>query len=287
MEPLTAGLLGAGVGGLLGGLGSGSPDNPEIPSWVREPFSPYRRILKKEFENQYDPQFFPGQTYAAQSPFTNLAIQQMGGFSTQPSQDYFSDVMSGQYLPGGEGFQQAMMNPAIEAVNAKFNQMGRWGSQANQEAATEAAMRAYAPYYGRERALQQNAALRLPQMQELQAQQQLMGGGLEEQWAQKPITENMQRWDFNQNQPLIRMQNWGSLFAPITGGAQTMYQPQQGGSMASGILGGALMGGMLGSQFGTPNQAQGLMSAQLQPQPGWNQAAPFMPAGTGLPTGWY
>lgn len=235
--------------GLFDGLfGGGQPQVVSgLSDWQQSALSPYKRQVKR-FGQNYDPQFFPGQTYADQSPFTQMAIQGLGGFSTQPSQQYMSDVLAGQYLGLSPSMQAAVMNPAIEASNAAFNQMGRFGSRANVENTSEAAMRALMPYYDAERARMGQAAMALPGLQQAQLGSQLQAGGLEEQYAQQPIDEAMARFQFEQQQPLQRMQGWSSLFGPLLATPNTV-QPG-GGSTLSGLLGLGMAGASLAGGLG-------------------------------------
>lgn len=273
------------AGSALGALGSKDGGTPKIPDFMKGALKPYRQEVKFGLEN-YDPQFYQGQTFAGMSPYTQGAIDQFGGFDVSPSMGYYEGLMSGAEGGLPPGFADAVMEPAIENVASRFERSGRYGSPAGQQMMAEAGMRALAPHWNNAEQRRYQAAGALPQMQAYQAQQQLYGGGLQEGWDQKPITEDMARWDFNQTQPYNRLRDWGSLYGPISGAK--MYSSESG-SKTAGALGGALTGlstyNTMANQFGW-GQPSNFSAPQMQTQPGWNQSAPFMPAGSGLPPGW-
>ena len=243
--------------GFLGDLFS--PGDTEtkttIPKYAKNAVKPYAQDVQNF---NYTPEFFGGQTYAPQSPFTNLAIQGMGNFSNQPSQDYWSSVMQGDYLGLNPAMQQAVMNPAMQATNAAFNQMGRFGSQANMENTAEAGMRALMPYYNAERDRMGQAAQFLPQLQSGQLQQQLGGGQLEESYAQRPIDEAMQRHQFGQDAGLRDLQARQGLLMPLFGNPSTTTQSVDGMSNLQGLLGLGMMGASMYGTGGFSNPFSGM-----------------------------
>ena len=109
-------------------------------------------------------------------------------------------------------------------------------------------MRALMPYYDAERARMGQAAQGLPMMQQLQNQQQLQGGQLQEGYAQQPIDEAMARFEHEQQLPYTRLGAYANLMGPMTG---VPYQTQPAeGSDLSGALGTAMAGAELGSTWG-------------------------------------
>ena len=261
--------------GFLGDLFS--PGDTEskvsIPKYAKNAVKPYAEDVANF---NYTPEFFGGQTYAPQSPFTNLAIQGMGNFNNQPSQDYWSSVMQGDYLGLNPAMQNAVMNPAIQATNAGFNQMGRFGSNANMENTAEAGMRALMPYYNAERDRMGQGAQFLPQLQAGQNQQQLAGGQLEERYAQQPIDEAMQRHQFGQDSGLRNLQARQGLLMPLFGNPSTTTQSQESMSNLQALTGLAMMGGSM--------YASGGLSGLLGGMGGGGSGGM---AGMGVPTGNY
>ena len=215
----------------------------KMPGFVKQAGKDLYAMSQQAVGN-YNPQFYEGQTYADQSQASQGAAQGMGNFSSQPSQDYLSSVLGGDYLGMNPSMQQAVMNPAMQGVNDQFNSMGRYGSGANQQQSQFAGMQALMPYYDAERQRQQQAAQLLPQAQANDYQTQLQGGQLQEQYAQQPIDEAMQRNQFANQQPLMQAQAMRDLISPLFGVSNTQTAGQQGwADQVSGLLGG--IGSML------------------------------------------
>lgn len=78
------------------------------------------------------------------------------------------------------------------------------------------------------------------------AQQMLQAGQLQDQYAQRLLGDDAARWDFYQNEPLNRLNNFFGIANNQTGSHQTQSGPG-GGSDIAGILGGAAGGAGLGS----------------------------------------
>lgn len=218
------------------------------PGYVTAAARPYGRAVT-QFGQNYDPQFFPGQTYADQSPYSAGAIEGMGSFSSAPSQDYYQSVMQGDYLGLNPAMQAAVMDPAMDASAGRFEVMGRYGSPSSQVAMAKAGMESLMPYYDSERRRQGQAAAALPMMRQSELQTQLGGGQLAEQYAQRPISEDMARWNFEQQAPYNNIQAWGSALNPLLGAnlGSTQTQTTPGGSSLAGGIGGALSGAQLGN----------------------------------------
>jgi hypothetical protein len=175
------------------------------------------------------------------------------------------------------------MEPAMENTASRFAQAGRYGSPGSNQQMAESGMRALAPYWNQQQGRMMQAAGAIPQLQDFQARQQLAGGSLAESYAQQPITEAMNRWNYNQEQPLNRMQGWGSLYGPIQGAGG--YQAPGGGSGLAGALGGGLTGLSIADQFGWGGGGGGGTNAaaiQSGMGSGWGTG----PASMGVPTGW-
>ncbi|GAG50537.1 unnamed protein product, partial [marine sediment metagenome] len=187
---------------------------------------------------------YGGQTYASQSPYSQSAIEGMGNFSTQPSQDYMSNVMNRQYM--GPEMQQGVMNPAMAATNQQFAGAGRYGSAANQQQSYQAGMSALMPYYDAEQNRKMQAAQNLPGLQQQQWANQAAGGLGAEQYAQQPIDEAMARHQFAQNQPLMPAQAYGQMVNPLFGlNNQDSQQTGWGETVGSLMTGGAAVGSMI------------------------------------------
>ena len=197
----------------------------------------------------YDPQFFPGQTYADQSQYSQQAIEGMGNFSTQPSQQYMQNTLQGNYLGLNPAMQGAVMNPAMQGVNQQFAAAGRYGSPMNQQQSAQAGMSALMPYYDAERQRQQQSAMQLPQLQQQQYANQAAGGLGQEQYAQQPIDQAMAQHQFEQNQPLMPAQAYGQMVNPLFGLSNESQSEQGWGSAVGQLLSGV---GSMGSGFRPP-----------------------------------
>ena len=272
MVAWVAPAIGAAAGLASSYLGGGDQESEYKPPGYTEDANRqyWDRLAKSQyggspgFWDSYNPQQYQGNMVARQSPFTKMALQRMGNFNNNRSQNYYKDVLAGDYLGLNPAMQGAVMNPAIEGTNAAFNQMGRFGSQANMENTAEAGMRSLMPYYNAERARMGQAAEALPQAQAFQNQQMLQAGGQQDAYKQSKINEKMARQDFKNNKWLSRMQAYqGLLGAPIQGGTQVNSGMQQ--NPIQGALGGALMGGAIGNAWPGGGAAGGVTPYSAQP----------------------
>lgn len=221
----------------MSGSGNESSSSSSTPAFVRQAGREMFGMAQDAVGN-YDPQFYQGQQYADQSPYSQQSIQGMGNFSSQPSQDYLSSVMGGDYLGLNPQMQQAVMNPAMQGVNDQFNSAGRYGSAMNQQQASQAGMSALMPYYSAERQRQQQAAQQLPQLQQQDLAMQAKGGLGQEFYGQQPIDQAMAQHQFQQNQPLAQAQAFQQLTSPLFGVANNQQSDTQQGwaDQVSGLL---------------------------------------------------
>ena len=229
----------------MSGSGSEQSSKSGMPKFVKEE-GKFLAGMAHDAIGNYDPQFYQGQQYANQSPYSQNAINQMGNFSSQPSQDYMSSVMGGDYLGLNPSMQNAVMNPAMSAVNDQFNSAGRYGSAMNQQQAGQAGMSALMPYYDAERQRQQQAAQLLPGMQQNDIGMQAKGGIGQEHYGQQPIDQAMAAHQFQQDQPLMQTQAMAQMLMPLFGLSPNTESSQSQGwaDQVSGLLSGA--GSMLG-----------------------------------------
>jgi hypothetical protein len=232
-------------------------------------------LYPRAYQASFQPRsFFPGQTYAGMSPYTGQALQNAWTFGAAPSATeaatnrQLQGTLGGDYLFGGKGFDaayNAAANKIIPQVSSLFSGAGRYGSGLAQQAMTSALADAFAGQYGEERGKQLLAAGMAPQMQGMEQQrlaaQQGVGAGYE-QWAQKPISEAMQRWEFAQNEPYERLNWFNSILQP--GNTYSQQSTTGGGSStAANILGGGLAGSALGPMIGSGIASFAPQSAML------------------------
>jgi hypothetical protein len=235
-----------------------SPDQPgagsAVPKFHKDPLKQYSQELQN-YIGTPGPGYFPGQTYAGMSGYTGQGIEELGGVNYAPSNEYLQSTLAGDYLGLSPEMMGAVMGPAMEASAARFASSGRYGSPASQVAMTKAGMEAAMPYYDQERQRQQEAAGLAPAMQSQQALGLLSAGGLEEDWQQKQINEDMARYEYEQNLPYTQLQQQSTLFGPF-GPPVSGYEPA-GGSQLASMAGGALAGGVAGAEFGLPGAIAG------------------------------
>ncbi|MGD9168563.1 MAG: hypothetical protein PVI97_00700 [Candidatus Thiodiazotropha sp.] len=226
----------------MSGGGGGGETKTEMPKWMKETAKP----LAADIGSLSSTPFFPGQTYADPSQYTQQGIAGMGGIDYQPTLDYYGGV-----LEGGGGltpdFQQAVMEPAVENVASRFAAAGRYGSPASVQGMTEAGMRSLAPYWNDQQRRQMQAAAALPMAQQDLWRSRLMAGGLQEMWDQKGIDEAMQRHYYDPRYQLLQQQM--GLLGGLPGGGGIVTQNPGSGSALAGGLGGAISGGMAGGML--------------------------------------
>lgn len=128
----------------------------------------------KLYQNgQLAPEYYPGQTVADQSPWTQQALQmqadraQNGSGVINSATDAIQDIMSGSGISGNQGLQTlnkmasaSDSNPYLDAMynrannkaqaslNANFSKAGRYGSGAHEAASADAANNLATQLYG-------------------------------------------------------------------------------------------------------------------------------------------
>ena len=183
----------------------------------------------------------------------------------------------------------AALDPVQDRINAQFTSAGRFGSGYNAKALARGLGDVSAGIrmadYGRERALQQQSAQALgalnlanasqlsqnykddtkAQLQALTTMPLYQQGADEalsrrigllnqvglskEEQAQKRIEDNINRFNFRQDDPYQRLREYNSLLQNGLGfGAQNTQSKLPGGSRVAGAAGGAISGGVAGSQ---------------------------------------
>lgn len=230
----------------------------EPPKWMR----PYMQNIASEAGNLYqnfNPTFFPGQTYAGFTPEQEQAMQlttqraMAGSPVTRAANQQAADTLGGNFLYGGEGFNAALdaaSRKILPQLDSKFGAGGRLGSGLAATAQTQALGDAFAGLYNNERQRQMQTLGMSPML----AQQdyfdfgQLANVGAQRQaMEQAGIDESMARHEFSQNLPYQKLQNYaGTLGGMIPGAGNVQSQPTYRNRPA-GVLGGALMGAKLGS----------------------------------------
>lgn len=241
-----------------------------------EPWSAQQPYIKEQFQeaqNLYNapgPSFYGGQTYAGFAPQQEAALQAgeqralAGSPLLQGAQDLAGQTIGGEFLSAGNPYFQDMMGSVErdvrQRVDPRFEQGRRYGSGLHAAATTrelgsQAAQLAFANY-GQERQAQQAAAAGAPALAQADYGDisQLMGvGGERQAMAQAPISEAIQRFNFEQQQPAQKLAQYGALIGGNYGGTTTGTQttPVQGSNpfltaLGVGATGASVAGGLWG-----------------------------------------
>lgn len=221
--------------------------------------------------------YFPGQTYASPTAQQEQAINLQGNLAThdptmQAATGGISPYLNGSMLSAGNPYFNNMVGQIGQAIapsiDSHFAANGRYGSGANANAfasalTNEAGQLAY-QNYNDQSTNQLKAFLEAPQISQGNFADigQLAAAGAQQQaFNQLPITEAVNRFQFNQDAPYLQAQRMASLLTG-QGGTGTSTSPyfsnQIGGALgaASTLFGGSGLNGMgpsLYSQMGGPS----------------------------------
>ena len=239
-----------------------------------------------------DLQYFPGQTFASPTAQQEQAIGLQGNLATndptmQAATSGINPYLNGSMLNAGNPYFGNMVNQLGQAIapsiDSHFNMNGRAGSGANNQAfasalTNQAGQMAY-QNYNDQSTNQLKALLLAPQISggNFNDIAQLGAAGAQQQaFNQLPITDAVNRFNFNQDQPFIQAQRFGSLIgAPMSGGGSSTspYFTNPVGSalgtgiglaslygMGNNISGGALNSGVSGMWNSLFNSGAGAIS---------------------------
>lgn len=227
---------------------------------------PYLSDVFSHAQNIYNsgaPAVFPGQTLAGIDPAQTQALnateqRAMAGNPLVPeAQGLAYDTLGGAYLGAGNPYFGAMADQVGDQVTRKFNQAfsgddASFGSPAHQAALATGLSSALAPLayqnYATERGYQNQAALAAPQLAEADYSDLAhLGqvGDARRALEQGQITDDIQRFDRQQNQPWNALANYAQMVQGNFGGSNTTTQPVQQGSLGAGLLGTGLLGASL------------------------------------------
>jgi len=239
----------------MGGGSSGSTTNTQIDPSLK----PYVTYGLEEAKRQYEgagPQFFQGQTYVSPSQATTQALQmaqeratagsplvraaqaeQLATIQGREANPFLSGALSGVNRQA-----QQVYTEGVQGLQSKASSMGRYGSAAMGEQTGQAqdifarnlAEQAGQLAYGSaeaERARQMAATTGAPAMagaDYADIQKLLTTGQAGEQYSQAALTDAMNRWNYEQQLPQQKLQQFTNLFTQVPGGQQTTTT-QEGG----------------------------------------------------------
>lgn len=238
--------------------GGGKTQTTTNDPW--KPAQPYLQQgmgdLAKWYSSDYGRQYFPGSTVVPFNPMTEQALGMTatrainGSPLMQAAQQQNLATQRGDFLrPESNPFLSATFDAAAGkvrgALDSQFNQGGNYGGSMHQGAMAsnlnDLASQMYGNQYGQERDRMTAATMFAPQL----AQQDYYDAGrlaavgdAYQQQAGNYVNDAMQRWDFYQNAPYQRLQQYSSILNPIAGMGGSQTAPKQGGSNAlSNIIG--------------------------------------------------
>ena len=164
-----------------------------------------------------------------------------------PATEMLTKTARGDYVGQQNPHLAAALQPAIDQIQGQFARAGRLGSAANMGGMTSALAPVYAQDYARERGLQQQAqqALGSLSQNDIRLQQQAAAlaptaaafdyddigrlaqfGQARELKEAERLADEMARFDFLQNEPVQRLQNFAGLVRGGTiGGESSSSQP--------------------------------------------------------------
>ena len=261
-------------------------ENKKVDPWAPAVPSLNRGLsaANSVYDQRLGQQFFPGQTFANFSPETEQGLSamtnraQVGSDLTRGAQGMIGSTLSGDYLSSGNPYFSAMSDritsEVLPSITAQWARAGR-GTGNNQ--VVEAASRGLGDSigqlayqnYGQERANQMAAAGMAPGLaqQDYADMERMLGvGQMREAQDQKGITEQMMRYDFDQNRDARALSEFQGYTLPVaqlgqqSSGTSTATTKQQQSPVqtalglglmgASMMMGGGPMAGMMGGMGG-------------------------------------
>jgi hypothetical protein len=239
----------------MGGGGGGSTTSTGIDPYLK-PYVTYGLEEAKRLYETDSPQFFPGQTYVSPSDATNQALQMAqqrataGSPLVQAAQQQQLETIQGRGVnPFLQGALSAAYQPTVEAaqeatrgLQSQASKAGRYGSAAMGQVAERQAAGlgrglgnslsnlAYQSSEA-EAGRQAQAATNAPQMAQsdyFDIQALLKAGQGGEQYQQAALQDAMNRFNYEQNLPGQKLQQFTNLFSQAPAGT-TSTTTQSGG----------------------------------------------------------
>jgi len=239
----------------MGGGGGGSTTTTGIDPMLK-PYVTYGLEEGKRLYETAGPQFFPGQTYVSPSEATQQALQMAqqraatGSPLVQAAQQQQLQTIQGRGVnPFLQGALAAGYQPTVEAaqeatrgLQSQASAAGRYGSGAMAQIAerqasalgrglgSQLANLAYGSSEA-EAARQANAIAGAPQLAQADyadIQALLKAGQGQESYQQAALQDAINRYNYEQNLPQMKLQQFANLFSNTPGG-QTTTTTQSGG----------------------------------------------------------
>lgn len=242
---------------------TGAPD-------YAQPFYEYALEQAREQYDSSKPQYFPGQTFVDFSPQTEQALRSTetralaGSPLRQGAIDQAMATVRGDYVGRANPFRdqaiQSAMEPVISSVGSAFSGGGRFNSglfaDALAKRAAEVAGNIGYADYGRERGLQQSmvgAAPGLAATDYADIGQLMNVGRAREGMAQQSLTDQVNRFNFEQNLPASKLNQYiAAVRGGTVGSVGTQSQPVFSNPTAETLGSLATIAGIGASAFGQP-----------------------------------
>lgn len=275
MGGLAAGAAGLVGGALLGGRrggggGGGRPGVRDVKTST-SPWAGQQPFLKEVFRraqglSNRPMQQFPGERVVGFSPETEEALDltaqraRAGSPLTQSAQQQLQRTLDSDIVSEPQ-FQRdfsRMARSVAPQITSTFATRGRGRGGGIREAQTRSLGDIFTNLYGQERQRQLGAARMAPALAGLDYAdigRLAQVGGQRESLQQQRMADEIRRFQFQQMEPLDRLQRYASLVAGGSFGSEGTQQipyMRQPSSFGKDLLGGALGGAQLGSTFGGP-----------------------------------
>lgn len=243
--------------------------------------APYLKDILSQAQGLYNtagPEYYPGSTVVPMAGETQAALDAqtqrslMGSPVAQGAQNLAQQTLDGNFLSGGNPYFQgafdAMARPVTDAVQAAMAKSGRLGSGANTAVLSrelgDIGSKLMYQNYSDERNRQQAMAGLAPTLADIDyndiAKLAQVGGAYEAQ-AGAELQDDVNRFNWYQQQPWDKLAQYSTFVQGGTYGGQSTQQQPVYSNAGSGILGGlASLAGIGGSLFGTGGIWPGLLS---------------------------
>ena len=226
-----------------GGGGGAQTVNTQVqPPAYAMPFLEFGLDEAKAQYQSTAPNYYPQSTIVGFSPETEMGLDMMRDRALDPnSLTAQTQNIVQQNLTGTNPLMSAAFAPVVNEVQSQFAKAGRYGSGANQQALAAALAPAAMQ-------LQADAISQAPAIQNADLAQLGDVGAAREAQAQAELQDQVNRFNFEQNKDMNKLQQYMSLVGGGTVGSNTV-QPVFRNRPAS-VLGGALTGAQLGAATG-------------------------------------
>lgn len=253
-----------------GGGGGGNTVTQKADPWSAS--QPYLQDIMQSAQDWYKSDagksYFPGSTTVPLSADTQAALDQIRSRATAGSpvmgaaNQNALDTIQGKYLdPNSNPYLKSTFDNASgavnSAVNGQFSSAGRYGSGAHTgvlaDKNNQLANDIYGGNYQQERSRQTAMSALAPQLAagDYNDANALLGSGnIQQQQAGNELQDQLNRFNFQQNNPLERLGGYNSLLQGFggLGGTSSSNSPTYTNTGA-GILGGGISGLGLGSSL--------------------------------------